>query len=53
MSRASEGVLAQAKQLAAHLLEASPDDIVVGDGGGLEVAGVPASRLSWAELARR
>jgi carbon-monoxide dehydrogenase large subunit len=49
--RASEEVLAQAKQLAAHLLEASPDDIVVGDGGGLEVAGVPASRLSWAELA--
>ena len=49
--RASEEVLAQAKQLAAHLLEASPDDIVVGEGGGLEVAGVPASRLSWAELA--
>jgi aerobic carbon-monoxide dehydrogenase large subunit len=49
--RASEEVLAQAKQLAAHLLEASPDDIVVGDGAGLEVAGVPASRLSWTELA--
>ena len=31
----------QAKQLAAHLLEANADDIVVGD-GGLEVAGVPA-----------
>ena len=51
-SGASEEVLAQAKQLAAHLLEANPDDIVVGD-GGLEVAGVPASKLSWAELARR
>jgi carbon-monoxide dehydrogenase large subunit len=48
---AGEEVLAQAKRLAAHLLEASPDDIVVGDGGGLEVAGVPASRLSWTELA--
>jgi aerobic carbon-monoxide dehydrogenase large subunit len=48
--RASEEVLAQAKQLAAHMLEASPDDIVIGDGGGLEVAGVPASRLSWGEL---
>jgi carbon-monoxide dehydrogenase large subunit len=48
---ASEEVLAQAKRLAAHLLEASPDDVVVGD-GGLEVAGVPASRLSWAELAQ-
>jgi len=49
--QASEEVLAQAKQLAAHMLEASPDDIVIGDGGGLEVAGVPASRLSWVELA--
>jgi carbon-monoxide dehydrogenase large subunit len=47
---ASREVLSQAKRLAAHLLEASPDDIVVGD-GGLEVAGVSASRLSWAELA--
>ena len=49
--RASEEVLAQAKQLAAHMLEANADDIVIGDGGGLEVAGVPASRLSWVELA--
>jgi carbon-monoxide dehydrogenase large subunit len=47
---ASREVLDQAKRLAAHLLEASPDDVVVGD-GGLEVAGVPASRLSWSELA--
>jgi carbon-monoxide dehydrogenase large subunit len=49
--RASEEVLAQAKQLAAHLLEASPDDVVVGQ-GGLEVAGVPASKLSWSDLAK-
>jgi len=48
---ASREVLEQAKRLAAHMLEASPDDIVVGD-GGLEVAGVPASRLSWSELAQ-
>jgi carbon-monoxide dehydrogenase large subunit len=48
---ASREVLAQAKKLAAHLLEANPDDIVVGD-GGLEVAGVPASHMSWAELAQ-
>ena len=47
---ASEEVLAQAKQLAAHLLEANPDDIVTG-GGGLQVAGVPARTLSWADLA--
>jgi carbon-monoxide dehydrogenase large subunit len=47
---ASQEVLAQAKRLAAHLLEANPDDIVVAD-GGLEVAGVPASRLAWSDLA--
>jgi aerobic carbon-monoxide dehydrogenase large subunit len=47
---AGDEVLAQAKQLAAHLFESSADDIVVGD-GGLHVAGVPARTLSWAELA--
>ncbi len=49
--RASESVLEQARRLAAHLLEASPDDIVLHEGGRLGVAGVPASALSWAELA--
>ncbi|WP_420640012.1 xanthine dehydrogenase family protein molybdopterin-binding subunit [Candidatus Poriferisocius sp.] len=48
--QASEEVLAQAKELAAKQLEASVDDIVVGD-GGLHVAGVPAQSASWAELA--
>ena len=48
---ASEEVLEKAKQLAAHLLEANPDDIVLHDGGKLGVAGVPASALSWGELA--
>ncbi len=47
---ASETVLDKAKQLAAHLLEASAEDIVTGD-NGLQVAGVPTSSLSWAELA--
>ncbi len=47
---ASETVLAKAKDLAAHLLEASVDDIVLGD-GGLQVAGVPTSSVSWADLA--
>ncbi|MDY7106786.1 MAG: xanthine dehydrogenase family protein molybdopterin-binding subunit [Actinomycetota bacterium] len=50
VNNASEDVLSIAKKLAAHLLEASPDDIVTGD-GGLHVAGVPANALSWAELA--
>jgi carbon-monoxide dehydrogenase large subunit len=46
---ASEGVLDRAKKIAAHMLEASPDDIVVGD-GGLQVAGVPSNAVSWAQL---
>ncbi len=47
---ASETVLGKAKELAAHLLEANADDIVVGS-GGLQVAGVPANTVSWAQLA--
>ena len=47
---ASETVLAKAKTLAAHLLEAAEDDIVKGD-NGLQVAGVPTSAVSWADLA--
>ncbi len=49
--KASEAVIEQAKRLAAHLLEASPDDIVLHDGGKVGVAGVPASALGWGELA--
>jgi carbon-monoxide dehydrogenase large subunit len=48
---ASDAVLEKARVLAAHLLEADPSDIVIGDGGGLGVQGVPASTLSWATLA--
>ena len=47
---ASQVVLEKGKQLAASLLEASADDIVVGD-GALQVAGVPAKSISWADLA--
>jgi aerobic carbon-monoxide dehydrogenase large subunit len=47
---ASNEVLARARQIAAHLLEASADDIVVGE-GGLHVAGVPTAGLSWSDLA--
>jgi carbon-monoxide dehydrogenase large subunit len=49
--KASEGVLEKAKRLAAHLLEANVDDIVLTDDGRLGVAGVPTSALSWGELA--
>ncbi len=48
---ATEEVLARAKELAAAHLEASVDDMVVHDGGRVGVAGVPATALSWAELA--
>jgi len=47
---ASNEVLDRAKQIAGHLLEAAPEDIVTGD-GGLQVAGVPSKAISWAELA--
>ncbi len=47
---ACEQVLEDARRLASHLLEADESDIVVAD-GGLAVAGVPAAKLSWAELA--
>ncbi len=49
--KASEAVLARAKELAAQLLEASSDDIVLFEGARLGVAGAPASALGWAELA--
>jgi len=49
--KASEAVLDKAKQLAAHLLEAAPDDIVVHDGGKVGVAGSPANALTWGDLA--
>ncbi len=48
---ASEEVLSRAKRIAAHALEASPEDMVVG-AGGLHVAGVPDLTVSWPELAR-
>jgi len=46
----SQQVLEKAKALAAHLLEASADDMET-NGSGLAVAGVPTSALTWAELA--
>ena len=51
INAASIEVMDRAKQIAAHLLEASADDIVKGDGGGLQVAGVPSKSVSWADLA--
>jgi carbon-monoxide dehydrogenase large subunit len=50
--RATETVLEKAKRLAAHLLEASVDDMVVHEGGTVGVAGVPATALEWGQLAQ-
>ena len=49
---AAEAVVDRARRLAARLLEADEDDIVVTDDGHVGVAGVPARALSWAELAQ-
>jgi len=49
--RASEEVLGKARRLAAHLLEASLDDVVLGDDGRIGIAGAPDRSLSWPELA--
>jgi carbon-monoxide dehydrogenase large subunit len=47
---ASNQVLDRARKIAGHTLEASADDIVVGE-GGLHVAGVPTAIVAWADLA--
>jgi carbon-monoxide dehydrogenase large subunit len=50
--QASEQVLEKGRRLAAHLLEARVEDVVVHPGHGLGVAGAPATAVSWAELAQ-
>ncbi len=60
---ATDQVWLQARKLAAQLLECAEDDVVIhhdpfgpgttGGGGRVGVAGVPATALSWAELAKR
>ena len=46
---AANEVVSLARLLAAHLLEASPQDVDLTE-GGLAVRGDPSTRLSWAEL---
>jgi carbon-monoxide dehydrogenase large subunit len=48
--RAAEAVEEQARQLAAELLEASPDDVELAD-GEVRMKGVPDRGVSWAALA--
>jgi carbon-monoxide dehydrogenase large subunit len=50
--QASEQVVDQARQVAAQLLEANPDDVVLDKvGGRFHVAGTPTIGRTWGELA--
>jgi carbon-monoxide dehydrogenase large subunit len=48
---AAETVVDRARRLAAHLLEAAPEDVVLLPGGRFGVAGAPQASVTWAELA--
>ena len=50
---ASREVLERARSLAAELLEAAPEDIVLSEQGMFGVAGVPSRSVTWAEVATR
>jgi carbon-monoxide dehydrogenase large subunit len=47
---AAERVVAKARRIAGHLLEASPDDVALVD-GAFAVAGASEKRVTWADLA--
>ena len=52
VTRASETLVDQAKQLAAAMLEANPEDIVLDTtAGAFSVVGTPAISTSWADIA--
>jgi carbon-monoxide dehydrogenase large subunit len=48
---AADLLLERARALAAQMLEVGPDDVVHSPDGRFEVAGVPGSGVTWAELA--
>ncbi|MEO6157545.1 MAG: molybdopterin cofactor-binding domain-containing protein, partial [Ilumatobacteraceae bacterium] len=51
--KATEAMIDKARRLAAHMLEADVDDIVVDTvAGTVGVAGVPATALDWSALAK-
>lgn len=50
LEKAVEEILGKGLLIAAHLLEASPDDLEIQD-GGFGVKGSPDSRVSWKEVA--
>jgi aerobic carbon-monoxide dehydrogenase large subunit len=52
VAQAAGELLERARELAAELLEAAPDDVEVA-AGGLAVRGVPTSSVDWGDLAAR
>jgi carbon-monoxide dehydrogenase large subunit len=47
---AAERVIEKGKRIAAHLVEAAPEDIVQAD-GGFAVKGVPEKKITWRQIA--
>ena len=50
LATAAERVIDKGKRIAAHLVEAAPEDIVQAD-GGFAVKGVPEKKISWRQIA--
>src|SRR5437016_13850027 len=50
MAKAAERVIEKARRIAAHLVEAAPEDMVEAD-GGFAVAGVPEKQVTWLQIA--
>jgi aerobic carbon-monoxide dehydrogenase large subunit len=55
IAEATDALVVSARELAAHLLEASVDDIVIDheSGGRFHVAGTPSIAVGWDDIARR
>ncbi|HZG92347.1 MAG TPA: xanthine dehydrogenase family protein molybdopterin-binding subunit [Pseudonocardia sp.] len=51
VAAAADDVLEQARERAAELLEANPDDVELTDDGRFGVGGVPGITLTWAQVA--
>jgi len=50
LATAAERVVDKGRRIAAHLVEAAPEDIVQAD-GGFAVKGVPDKKISWRQIA--
>src|SRR5947199_6368756 len=50
MAKAAERVIEKARRIAAHLVEAAPEDMVQAD-GGFAVTGVPEKKVTWRQIA--